>query len=136
MTPTPTLREHLRALIQERIPVGGSESDTSFTDAQLDTWFLVPSSSLEEAAWRGWLVKAGDDRGGVIERTIGSERLRFANPDPTFALSMADYYYGLLPEDPLEGSQALELEPGDVLGTARYVNADPDISRLLPPYHN
>ena len=116
----------MRAFIHERIPAGGTDADTTFTDAELDALLLVPSVTVEEAAFRGWLLKAGEDRGGIIERTIGSERLRFAEPDPTFALKMADYYSGLMPTG---GSQLAELDPPDVLGTKRF--QERDISRLI-----
>ena len=130
MTPTAILREHLRAFISERIPAGKTDADTLFTDAQLDLWMIEPSDSLEEAAWRGWLIKAGEDRDGVLERSIGSERFKFTDPnvDRKFALEMADYYYSLIPGGG-DGSQLGEFDPPDVLGTRRISGWDH--SRLL-----
>lgn len=129
-------------MIDERIAAGGTAADTSFADAELDAWFLVPSDSLEEAAWRGWLMKMGwalsEASGTLLEKSVGSERLKFASSDARsqfeHARAMADYYYALIPESEQEAlatkSLVLSMHGEDVLGTKTICYED--LSRLLP----
>lgn len=133
MEPTDDLRTRLRAWLRERIPAGGTDADTRFTNAEIDD-LLSASDSLEQAAWMGWMEKAAmihEEGGGVVERSVGSERLKLVDPSKkaAFALQMADYYYGLIPEPVGAGSKLMELEPPDVLGTKR--DGYSDISRLI-----
>ena len=117
MNPTKELRDQLRALLDERIPPGGSESDTRFADAELDE-ILTRSASLYEAAAEGWLRKAGrafSERGGMEESRAGNEQTRFA--------SLKDYRDHCLQMHQLyktkcsTGSLALGMAVHDVLGT-------------------
>lgn len=52
-----TENEQLRMILGETIPEGGTESDTMFTDAEIQQ-FLDSNPSQERAAYDGWLVKA------------------------------------------------------------------------------
>jgi hypothetical protein len=115
VTPTAELREALRALLAEEIPAGGSDADTRFRDAAIDG-LLLAAATLTEAAAQGWLRKAAmalDDRGGLVESQVGSERLRFVGPEEfrAHALAMAGQFG--------EGAVALELAERDVLGLGR-----------------
>ncbi|MFY9495934.1 MAG: hypothetical protein WAP29_02305, partial [Halanaerobiales bacterium] len=65
MTPTAELREELRELLDEVIPAGGADSDTRFTDAQLDR-ILAKTRNIYAAAAEGWTRKAA-----MVQREIG-----------------------------------------------------------------
>lgn len=47
----------VRALLNEDIPVGGTEADTLFTDAQIQGW-INATSSTDSAVVVGWRTKA------------------------------------------------------------------------------
>lgn len=117
MNPTDELRAQLRALLDERIPPGGSESDTRFSDKELDE-ILTRSASLQEAAAEGWLRKAGrafSERGGMEETRAGNEQTRFASLKDyrDHCLRMYELYKSLASI----GSLALRMAVPDVLGT-------------------
>lgn len=82
----------------------------------------------------GWLEKAAiihGETGGAVERSVGSERLKLVDPgkNAEFAMKMADYYFGLIPEPAGAGSKLMEFDPPDVLGTQD--TGRTDISRLI-----
>jgi len=118
MTPTPELREKLRRLTDEVIPPGGSDTDTRFTDAELDE-ILEAAESVEEAAAEVWELKAAramSERGGLEESRAGDEQHRF--------VSLKDYRDHCLQMAALFrekaapfGSRLFAFEPPDVLGT-------------------
>jgi hypothetical protein len=126
----------IRSWIGERIPEGGSEADTRFTDQQIRE-MAEPFSYLEEVAAEGYRLKAGwviEDTGGVVEKSVGSERLKLTDPAKIrdYYLEMADYYQSLVPIDPssTEGSMLFAQEGPDVLGTRKLL-CGTDISRLI-----
>jgi hypothetical protein len=53
-----TDQERVRRLLGESIPEGGSESDTLFTDAEIDDFLLLGGNNLERATYEGWRAKA------------------------------------------------------------------------------
>jgi hypothetical protein len=57
LTPTET---RLRALLGERIPVGGTEVDTFFADAEITTLLTSSGGNLIRAAYEGWQQKAAE----------------------------------------------------------------------------
>jgi len=134
LTPDADLRTRLRAWLNERIPAGGTAADTRFSDAEIDR-LITEADVLEAAAWRGWSEKAAilqEEDGGLIEKSVGSERLRLVDPGKraAFALEMADYYYSLIPSAVGGGSKLYGYQPPDVLHTEDPAGTK-DISRLL-----
>lgn len=119
MTPTPELREKLRRLIDEVIPAGGADTDTRFTDTELDE-ILTESNYIEEAAAECWERKAAramSERGGLEEARVGDESHRFVSLREyrDHCLAMAARFRARIPRS---GSLLLAFEPPDVLGTA------------------
>ena len=99
MTPSQELRDQLRELIDERIPPGGTDADTRFSDAELDR-ILQAASTLNQAAAEGWRRKAAralSERGGLVSAGAGDERFEFVSPKEfrEHCLQMADYYASL-----------------------------------------
>jgi len=130
VTPTEELRTKLRRALDEVIPESGTESDTRFTDAEIDE-LLEEADCLEEAAAEGWFRKAGramSERGGLEESSAGDEKHRFVKLQDyrDHCLSMARLYSDRIPG---HGSRALEFDPPDVLGTE--TTSEGDLSRLL-----
>ncbi len=118
MTPTPELRAELRELIDEVIPPGGTDTDTRFTDAQIDV-LLTATSHIYEAAANGWARKAAramSERGGLEESQAGNERLKFVSLKDyrDHCLAMAKMYRDMVPG---KGSRLLAFDAPDVLGT-------------------
>ncbi len=50
--------DRLRGLIGEVIPDGGTESDTQFTQAQIDQMLVDAGGNVDRAAYDGWRQKA------------------------------------------------------------------------------
>lgn len=137
MVPTDELRTQLRALLNERIPEGGSASDTRFTDDDIDR-LLTASLSMNEAAWRGWVEKASfvfEEDGGVLEKRVGSEVLKLTAPKDkaAYAWEMAGYYEGLIPEEAGSGSRLFAFEPPPELSFV-VPETETDLSRLIGHY--
>ena len=97
MTPTPALRTQLRLLIDESIPPEGSDSDTLFTDGEIDV-LLETSRTIEQAAAAGWRLKAQRQMNpnAVVQARFGAESFTFVSPKDLadFALDMASKFSG------------------------------------------
>lgn len=80
----------LRMLLNERIPEGGTEADTNFTDNELGLMIQRAGGSLYYSAAEGWYVKAGLYSMFIDVDESGSNR----NLGEVFkhALSMGDRY--------------------------------------------
>lgn len=96
MTPSQELRDQLRELIDERIPPGGTDADTRFSDPELDR-ILEASATLNQAAaeaWRRKAARAYSERGGLLRAGAGDERFEFVSPKEfrDHCLQMADYF--------------------------------------------
>lgn len=52
--------DRLRQLLGERIPAGGVDSDTFFTDDEVNDLLLQGRNSQNRAAYLGWLLKAAE----------------------------------------------------------------------------
>jgi hypothetical protein len=50
--------EKLRALLGERIPEGGSDLDTYFSDAEIQSILDDTDGNIRRAAYEGWQLKA------------------------------------------------------------------------------
>lgn len=57
MQATPETVDSLRLKLGEAIPVGGTDADSLFTDAQLIN-LLLAAPFLDRAAYEGWKIKA------------------------------------------------------------------------------
>jgi len=117
MTPTEELRLELRELLDEVIPEGGMESDTRFTDAQLDK-LLTKANNIYAAAAEGWTRKAAmlqRELGQVESYSIGQEQydMRKLKDMLDYALKMAETYSRMAASS--MGSTILRFTPPEVL---------------------
>lgn len=117
MAPTAEAREELRELLDEVIPEGGSESDTRFTDAQLDR-LLGKSRNIYAAAAEGWTRKAAmfqREMGQIKSYSVGQERYDMADLTSLleYALKMAETYSRMAASR--MGSVILKFKPPEVL---------------------
>ncbi len=117
MTPTVELREELRELLDEVVPEGGTESDTRFTDAQLDK-LLSKSRNVYAAAAEGWTRKAAmfqREAGKIQSYTVGQERYDMTKVKDLleYALKMAETYRQMASSS--IGSVILRFKPPEVL---------------------
>jgi hypothetical protein len=117
VTPTPELRTKLRKLLDERIPDGGSEADTRFTDADIDE-LLIDATNIYEAAAAGWTIKAGifqRELGQIESYAVGQERydMRKLQDMVNYALKMAETYSRMAVSR--MGSVILKFKPPEVL---------------------
>ncbi len=115
MTPTIELRNELRELLNEVIPDGGTESDTRFTDAQLDR-ILTSARNIYAAASEGWIRKAAMFQTKEIQSySIGQESYTFTKSTEMaeYALKMAEMYASMASKG--MGSTILRFEPPEVL---------------------
>lgn len=129
MTPTEDLRTELRELLDEVIPEGGSDSNTRFSNTQIEA-LLTAASDINEAAANGWIkkaVRAMSERGGLQETQAGDEKHKFIDLEKyrDHCLAMAKMFKDLLAG---KGSRILAFDPPDVLGTTE---KEEDISRIL-----
>lgn len=116
MTPTAELRTRLRKLLDERIPAGGSDTDTRLLDEDLDE-ILTESGSVFAAAAMGWTMKAGmlqSEMGDVEKLTLGqeTEQLVSLRDRLTYALGMADKYASMAKASG-QGSVMLRAKPAE-----------------------
>jgi hypothetical protein len=93
MEATAQLRTRLRKLLNERVPEGGTEGNTNFTDFDLDA-LLTESDSLDSAVAKGWTEKAGLLQADIESYSIGSEKydLTSLKDRLNHALAMAKQY--------------------------------------------
>lgn len=117
MTPTAELREELRELLDEVIPEGGTESDTRFTDAQLDR-ILAKTRNIYAAAAEGWTRKAAmfqREMGQIKSYSVGQERYDMADLTSLleYALKMAETYSRMAASR--MGSMILKFKPPEVI---------------------
>jgi len=117
MTPTTELRAKLRKLLDERIPEGGSDADTRFTDAEVDE-LLSEAANIYAAAAIGWMRKAAmfqREAGQIQSYTVGQERYDLAKASELleYALKMAETYSRLAASS--IGSVILKFKPPEVL---------------------
>lgn len=87
-----TENELLRMYLGEVIPEGGSDSDTMFSESEIQA-FIDNSSSLNAAASMGWEIKAAN-LSVLVDMAEGSSR-RSLRQRWENALSMANHYQEL-----------------------------------------
>jgi len=117
MTPTTELRAKLRKLLDERIPEGGSDADTRFSDADIDE-LLTDATNIYGAAAAGWTLKAGmlqRELGQIESYAVGQERYDLAKASELleYALKMAETYSRMAASS--MGSMILCITPPEVL---------------------
>ena len=99
MTPTPELRTKLRKYLNETIPAGGTDADTRFLDTELDD-MLAEAENINQAAAKGWVIKAGLLQGDIESYSVGQEKydLTSLKDQLSHALAMAAQYTALAGE--------------------------------------
>lgn len=94
--PPMTNAERLRAYLGERIPAGGDEADTLFTENEitdLRLYFSGPDANMYLAAAEGWSRKAAIYADLADQMTAGTnEALGTLHGH---ALKQVDFYFGL-----------------------------------------
>lgn len=112
MEPTPVLRARLRRLLNEV----GPESETNFTDAEIDE-LLQETDSLYGAASAGWLEKAGLLQGDIESYSAGTEKydLTPLKDKLNHALSMAQQYSRMADSAANGGSFMIRVQPPRVM---------------------
>ena len=117
MKPTVELKQELRELLDEVIPEGGTESDTRFSDEQLNR-LLSKSRNIYAAAAEGWTRKAAmyqRELGQIQSYAVGQERydMTKVNDMLEYALKMAETYSRMAASS--MGSVILKFKPPEVL---------------------
>lgn len=74
--------EYLRDRLGERIPAGGTEADTMFTNQQLSDLYDRSDAVMEDAILEGWRIKVAefsnlvDTTEGTSKRSMGDLRVQ------------------------------------------------------------
>lgn len=112
-----TSAEILRSILSESIPLGGVDSDTMFTDEQIDQ--LLLDRTMNEAAAEGWAVKAGQ-YAELVDTSEGNSARKMSDLHKA-ALAMADYYKGnAADEAAVSGTAGGHVTIGKISRTAQY----------------
>jgi len=130
MTPTDDLRLTLRMNLDEVIPEGGTDADTLFTDAEIDN-LLIQSKTIEEASWRGWVIKgmrlamqSMSGGGGLISAQMGAEQFKWSEGTTldlfNLCKQMAEYWWNQIPAGMAPsvggGARILTIQPVPIPG--------------------
>lgn len=93
MEPTRALRDRLRKMVNDMIPEGGTDSDATFSDGELDD-FIRESSNIYYVASELWTLKAGMLQGDIESYSAGNEKydLTKLKDKLSFYLSMSERY--------------------------------------------
>jgi hypothetical protein len=81
--------QRLRSLLAEKIPDGGSDVDTLFSDEEIDD-FLMQGGTVEAAAYYGWKAKAAEYT-NLADVTEGNSSRNFSDMAAN-ALKMVELY--------------------------------------------
>ncbi|MCL6636030.1 MAG: hypothetical protein K6T29_09760 [Peptococcaceae bacterium] len=120
MTPTQQLKEKLRKLLNEIIPEGKNDTDTRFTDSELED-LLTESASIYAAASTGWTMKAGLLQGQIESYSAGQEKYDMTSlkDQLSHSLAMAEQYAKMAEKIPGTaaglGSIILKVTPPEVV---------------------
>jgi hypothetical protein len=95
--------------LDEVIGAGETAADTMFSDAEIDN-LLLQSQTIEEASWRGWVVKCmrlslealnGGGGGALVSAQMGSEQFKWsedAASSPTeICGTLVEYWWNQIP---------------------------------------
>ena|SRR5687767_14243107 len=87
-----TAAEHLRMLLGERIPADGVDTDTMFSEEEIQLFLLEGHGSVKAAAYHGWVAKAAElaNLANVIEGNSSREMSELHRQ----ALRMVDRFSG------------------------------------------
>ena len=120
MLPTDDLRVQLRKMINETIPLGGSETDTNFSDQELDD-LMAPANNLYIVAAMCWTIKAGLLKERIENYKVGQESYDHTKLKDMVdhALNMAKQYTEMGKEPGFTGetksSFIIKMKPPEVL---------------------
>jgi hypothetical protein len=150
VTPTDDLRLTLRMNLDETITPGGTDADTMFTDVEIDN-LLTQSQTIEEASWRGWVVKcmrltlqALESGGGaLVQFQMGSEQFKWSEGGSgnvgDICKSMIEFWWnqipaGMVPTVGSGGARILSIQavPMPGINTPYYTPSDPNT--LVDPW--
>jgi hypothetical protein len=130
MTTPLTDEQLLRVFLGERVPTGGTDADTFFSDDEIATLLATSQYGVEGAAVIGWAAKAGEfarlidinESGG--QRTL-SQKFRQANTQLAYYQSLVNQKVavattsGRVPGKPINWADECR-KPGLVLYRTRY----------------
>lgn len=86
MADSDVLRQHLG----ERIPLGGTDADTFFSDTEITQLLTDADSNVLAAAAQGWLMKASE-YAGLVSTSEGGSRVDLSDLHK-HAVEMAKHY--------------------------------------------
>lgn len=73
-----TEADRLRALLGERKPPGGSDTETLFSDAQIEDLLVAAANNLERAAYEGWRIKQAEFA-NLVDTTEGNSQRKMSD---------------------------------------------------------
>lgn len=85
--------DRLRRALGERIPTGGSASDTMFSSDEIDDILLQGGSDDNLSAYYGWVAKTAE-LANLVDTAEGSSKREMGQLH-THALAQVKYYEGL-----------------------------------------
>ena len=88
----------IRSQLGERIPSGGSEADTLFTDAEIQKFFAAGGENVLKAVYQGWLSKAAE-LSNLVDTAEGNYSRKFGQL-LEHAQAMVKYYGRISGGDP------------------------------------
>jgi hypothetical protein len=88
----------IRSLLGERIPSGGAQSDTLFTDEEIEQFFQLGDENVNKAVYQGWLAKAAE-LSNLVDTAEGNYSRKFGQL-LEHANSMIKYYGRISGGDP------------------------------------
>ncbi|MCD9025754.1 hypothetical protein [Cohnella silvisoli] len=120
MTPTPDILTELRELLDEEIPVNGTEADTAFTNSRLSS-ILSDSVNIYAAAAEGWRRKAAKIQkklDGIGSYQVGTERYEYISLSTALAAALkvaSTFEEQAVKKTPGISSMMFKLTPPEVL---------------------
>lgn len=109
--------EHLRLLIDERIPSGKTEEDTLFTDAELQAILSEANNDLYSATAKLWMIKAGIVEHEIQSYKIGEESITYQKLQERYSkcVELANHYANQAKSNSVAYSTAYKIQKPDVL---------------------
>lgn len=120
MVITDELKARLRKYLHEIIPIGGSDTDTNFTDDEIEE-LLQSVDNIYLAAAQGWRLKATTapmEVGQITKYSIGQETYQKSTASDylSYCLEMAKMYEEMAEKDnSLSGSRIFKIKAPNVL---------------------